>query len=112
MGEPATIRDAVLHLLNDQPLLVDLIEEPKASDQGLLCTNVRTTGGLRPSFIDRSDSTFFFPYGQIRFLEIHPTADAIAASGAAAAADADAAAAEDVGELDLDEDLLRRVREA
>jgi hypothetical protein len=110
MGERAAMRDAVLHLVNDQPLLVDLVEAPKAADQGLLCTNVRTSGGLRPSFIDRSDSTFFFPYLQIRFLEIHPIADAIAEAGLAAAASAPAP--DDADELDLDEDLLRRVREA
>lgn len=101
------IRDAVLHLLNDQPLLVDLFEEPKPADRGLVCTNVRTTGGLRPTYIDRSDSTFVFPYAQVRFLEIHP-------AGAAGAVEAEPAIAEPIEpeELDLDEDFLRRIREA
>jgi len=106
MADRAVIRDAVLHLLNDQPLLVDLIEEPKPTDRGLLCTNVRTTGGLRPAYIDHSDSTFYFPYAQIRFLEIHPEGDAAAPASMPVAEPIEA------DELDLDEDLLRRVREA
>src|SRR5688572_17964082 len=53
---PAVIR-AILHLLNDQPLLVDLLEEPKPGDLTVVCTNVKTVDGKRPVFIDFSSST-------------------------------------------------------
>ena len=35
-----------------------------------MCTNVRMMDGKRPIFIDHTDSTFFFPYLHLRFLEI------------------------------------------
>jgi hypothetical protein len=91
----------VVHLLNDQPVLVDVIDDPTPRDQSLICTNVRTLDGKRPVFIDQSDSTFVFPYAGIRFVEI-PT-------GVAPVTEAAAAEPED---LEIDEDFLRRVRDA
>lgn len=100
---------AILHLLNDQPLSVDLLEEPKPSDMAVLCTNVRTMDGKRPVFIDFSDSTFVFPMAAVRFVEV-PTGAGVEDRARAAAA---AAAPGDEGEdLEIDEDFLRRVREA
>ena len=102
---------AILHLLNDQPLTVDLIDEPKPVDVAVLCTNVRTLDGKRPVFIDFSDSTFVIPMASIRFVEI-PTGVEQADRARAAAAAAEAEGAEDAGDLEIDEDFLRRVREA
>lgn len=112
------IRNTVIHLQNEQPLLADLFEPPNASDAGLVCTNLRTLDGRRPVFVASSDATFYFPYLHIRFLEI-PRA-ALAATGADrmddAASDATDARngqrpAEEEGELEIDEDFLRRIRE-
>ena len=64
------IRNVVIHAANEQPLLVDLFELPSAEDAGLVCTNLRMMDGKRPIFIDKIESTFFFPYHMIRFLEI------------------------------------------
>jgi hypothetical protein len=64
------IRNVMIHVTNEQPLLADLYTVPTADDAGLLCTNVRMMDGKRPVFIDRIDATFFFPYHVIRFLEI------------------------------------------
>jgi hypothetical protein len=103
------IRGAVIHVLNEQPMRADLYELPKPSDVGLLCTNLRTLSGKQPVFVDSSDAVFFFPYVHIRFVEIPPeraTAGAgpeVAAARAPEPSDAD---------LELDEDFLRRVREA
>jgi hypothetical protein len=106
------LRSAVIHILNEQPLLADLYDLPKAGDQGLLCTNLRTLDGRRPIFIDRMESIFFFPYRHIRFLEIPPSSDGVAAVEAPnqeeVAPPAEAEAEED---LELDEDFLRRIRE-
>jgi hypothetical protein len=96
------VNRAVVHILGDQPIVADLLEEPKPGDLNLLCTNVRTLDGKRPVFIDHSDSTFIFPYTGIRFVEI-PTGEG------RIGADRDTAEPE---ELEIDEDFLRRVRDA
>ena len=106
------IRNAVVHLLNEQPLLADLFEMPKPLDQGLLCTNLRTMDGKRPVFVDRLESTFFFPYLHIRFIEVLPAEGAVAPVEAPAeAAKAPAAEPAPDDDLELDEDFLRRIRE-
>jgi hypothetical protein len=64
------IRNVVIHVSNEQPLLADLYGMPSSADLGLVCTNVRMLDGKRPIFIDHSDSTFVFPYLHLRFLEI------------------------------------------
>jgi len=104
---PAVIR-AILHLLNDQPLVVDLLEEPKPTDLTVVCTNVKTVDGKRPVFIDFSTSTFVFPMAMVRFVEIPRAAD----EADRAAPSALGAEAEDSEDLEIDEDFLRRVREA
>jgi hypothetical protein len=68
------IRNAVLHVANEQPLLADLFGVPAATDAGLLCTNLRMMDGKRPVFIDDIAATFFFPYRVIRFVEMPPGA--------------------------------------
>ena len=101
------IRRAVLHMLGEQPLLVDMESLPHPGDTVLVCTNVNTTGGQRPSFIDASDSTFVFPYHNIRFLEV--PAEAL---GTRLTEGDEALPVPDESELHVDEDFLRRVREA
>jgi hypothetical protein len=111
------IRDAVLHLNNEQPMLADLFELPAAADVGLRCTNLRTMNGKRPVFVDDSASVFFFPYLHIRFVEIPPAAVAgeldlpVPVAASAGHAGAAAAEAEAEEELEIDEDFLRRIRE-
>ncbi len=68
------IRNAILHLPNEQPLLVDLFELPRSDDVSLVCTNLRQLNGQRPIFVERSESVFVFPYSQVRFLELPPGA--------------------------------------
>jgi len=102
---------AILHLLNDQPLAVDLLEEPKPGDMAVLCTNVRSLDGKKPVFIDFADSTFAFPMASVRFVEVPTGADDAGRAGAAAAAAASDSAGEG-DDLEIDEDFLRRVREA
>ena len=130
------IRNVIIHILNEQPLLADVFDLPSAGDAGLVCTNLRTLDGKRPVFIDKVESVFFFPYRGIRFLEIAPAAierhhaeggggviaDALAtAAGASAPAPGstlpvviDPAQEDDAG-LDLgeeiDEDFLKRIRD-
>ena len=134
------IRNVVIHVSNEQPLLADLYGVPSAADVGIVCTNVRMIDGKRPIFIDRSDSTFFFPNLHLRFLEIsasemqrHLAQGGSGAGFAAAeqvAGDADQRLAVVLGEmpdepgdggtapdgdadeeLALDEDFLQRIRD-
>jgi hypothetical protein len=111
------IKNAVLHINGEQPLLADLFDLPTAADVGVRCTNLRNLDGKRPVFIDDSASVFFFPYLHIRFLEIPPAS--VVGSGldvpmpvAAAVTVPDARQDADSDEdLEIDEDFLRRIRE-
>ena len=64
------IRNVVIHITNEQPLLADLYEMPTPTDVSLVCTNMRMLDGKKPIFIDHADSVFVFPYLNIRFIEI------------------------------------------
>lgn len=101
------IRDAVLHLINEQPLLIDLFEAPSPGDTVLVGTNLRTMSRTRPLFAEREDSTFVFPYGHIRFVEL-PVAAAVFESKEPILT---IQLAEPEPDLEVDEDFLRRVRE-
>lgn len=112
------IRNAVIHLNGEQPLLADLYEPPSPGDVGLRCTNLRDMGGKRPVFVDDSKSIFFFPYLHMRFVEIPPGAIAgvdvsLEVNGQADAPteDATGADADPETELEIDEEFLRRIRE-
>lgn len=94
--------------MNDQPLSVELLEEPKATDIAFICTNLRTIDGKKPVFIDFAASTFLFPMSMVRFVEI-PQAGAEHERNAGLTPTSEASEPED---LDIDEDFLRRVREA
>jgi hypothetical protein len=110
------IRNVVLHLNNEQPVVVDLFELPTSVDLGVRCTNMRTLDGKRPVFIDAIDSVFFFPYLHVRFVEIPPrslvgTELEVAVEVALPAAVPEAASTDDDESLEIDEDFLRRIRE-
>ena len=111
------IRNAVLHLNNEQPVVVDLFELPTSVDLGVRCTNMKTLDGKRPVFIDDTDAVFFFPYLHVRFVEIPPrslvgTELEVAVEVAVPVAAPDTADDEDAdGNLEIDEDFLRRIRE-
>jgi hypothetical protein len=104
------IRNAVVHMQGDQPFMADLEALPTPADAALVCTNVRLAGGKKPTFIDHSESTFLIPLIHVRFVEIPPTAEAIADAAQLTAGDVSPPTGDE--ELELDEDFLRRVREA
>ena len=112
------IRDVVLHINNEQPLRADLFELPAADTVLLRCTNIRTLNGTRPIFIDDLQSIVFFPMLHLRFIEVLPRSQAEAelaigpgevAIPVPAPADPEPEPEED---LEIDEDFLRKVREA
>jgi hypothetical protein len=106
------IRNAVLHINNEQPLLADLYAMPSPSDVAVLCTNLRMLNGKRPIFADDSASVFLFPLVHLRFIEILPSSTAERPELAAETRPAGPPAVDDESELEIDEDFLRRVRDA
>ena len=94
----------------DQPFIADMESLPTPTDAALVCTNIRLAGGKKPTFIDHSESTFLIPLLHIRFVEIPPTQEAMAEAAQLAAGQL--VSQKDNEVLDLDEDFLRRVREA
>jgi hypothetical protein len=113
------IRDVILHLNNEQPLLADLFELPDATHLGLRCTNLRQMNGKRPVFVDDMASIFFFPYLHMRFVEIPPASAAglldlpmPVAVGVGAHGNGTVTTDGADDDLEIDEDFLRRVREA
>ena len=107
------IQNAVLHLAGEQPLLVDLEAVPTAAYAALRCRNVRFMNGKRPVFIERPDALCLFPMVQVRFIEIPAPAPSDGSSDARDPDRGDAGSEHDLnGELELDEDFLRRIREA
>jgi hypothetical protein len=111
------IRNVILHLNNEQPLLADLYEAPSPGDVGLRCTNLRLMNGKRPVFVDEIMSIFFFPYLHIRFVEIPPGAmggtdpSLVVSDAADEVPMIEPPAPEVEADLEIDEDFLRRIRE-
>ncbi|HSH33531.1 MAG TPA: hypothetical protein VLB31_07915 [Actinomycetota bacterium] len=111
------IHDVVLHINNEQPLRADLFELPEGDTMLLRCTNVRTMNGTRPVYIDDLNSIIFFPMIHLRFIEILPAtqgAERLALGPGEERVPVEAGIAKDSPEEDLqiDEDFLRRVRDA
>ena len=113
------IRDVVLHINNEQPLRADLFEFPEADAVLLRCTNVRTLNGTRPIFIDDLGSIIFIPMLHLRFIEVLPKSQAEADLSLAPGetpipvpAPAPIAPEPEEVDLEIDEDFLRKVREA
>jgi hypothetical protein len=104
------IRGVVVHMTGEQPFLADLEALPTAADACLVCTNVRLAGGKKPSYIDHSESRFLFPLLHVRFVEIPP--EAAGAEGIAQLPAGEAVEPPVDEELEVDEDFLRRIREA
>jgi len=113
------IRDVVLHINNEQPLRADLFEFPEPDAVLLRCTNVRTLNNTRPVFVDDLNSIVFFPMLHLRFIEVLPKSQAEAnlslgpgETPIPIAAAAPAPEPEPEEDLEIDEDFLRKVREA
>jgi hypothetical protein len=113
------IRDVVLHINNEQPLRADLFEFPEPDAVLLRCTNVRTLNNTRPVFVDDLNSIVFFPMLHLRFIEVLPKSQAEANLSLGPGetpipipAAAPTPEPEPEEDLQIDEDFLRKVREA
>ena len=112
------IRDVVLHINNEQPLRADLFELPEGDTVLLRCTNVRTLNGTKPIFIDDLNSIIFLPMLHLRFIEILPATPEgtgtwrLGPGEERVPVQAGIAKADLEDDLQIDEDFLRRVRDA
>jgi hypothetical protein len=110
------IRNAVVHMNNEQPLSADLQALPTATDACLICTNLRYIDGKKPSFIDRVDSWFMIPLSLIRFIEVpQASIEESGENSGVLALPAGPLLRPPVDEIDEDaesDELLRRIREA
>ena len=103
----------MIHLSNEQPLLADLFALPAPADATLMCTNVRTMTGKRPVWADHVESIFYFPWVQIRFLEVPPERGGQSPQPPPEpGTDLALRPEEEDAELEIDEEFLRRVRDA
>ena len=120
------IKNVIVHLHNEQPLMADLYQMPAATDSALVCTNLRDMNGKRPVFIDDSASYFSFSLSVVRFVEV-PASSVRAAAGtspemglaileevdpsAPSSGHVPGAPRPSDSELVIDEDFLKRVRD-
>jgi hypothetical protein len=102
------IRNVVIHMQGEQPLLADMQALPTPQDACLVCTNLRMTSGARPTFVDRKDSLFLIPLQQIRFVEIPPEA----LDGEDGEGPGRSVTVSETDDLEVDEEFLRRIKEA
>jgi hypothetical protein len=113
------LRNTVVHLNGEQPVVADLFDMPATGDLTLRCTNVRTLDGKRPTFVDHQHSVFFFPYEHIRFVEIPPSSLGegdenylpVPVGARSGGGGDERQPAEAEADLEIDEDFLRRIRE-
>lgn len=105
------IRNVVVHMNSEQPLLADLRALPTAADACLVCTNLRYLGGKKPTFVDHMNSWFLIPLGIVRFIEVPQKA--IEESEELLALPAGELREEAYGPIDVEgeNELLRRMRE-
>ena len=105
------IRNVVIHMQSEQPLMADLRALPVSTDASLVCTNLRYLSGKKPTFVDHVDSWFLMPLGLIRFVEVPQKS--IEDSEELLALPAGDVPEESFDPIDVEgeNDLLRRMRE-
>jgi hypothetical protein len=104
------ITNVYIHLINELPLLVDVLELPGPTDRNLRCTNVRTVDGKRPTFVHDPRSTFVFPMSVVRMIEAPSMTHAVADTDIVPVADEVMTLPPPLPEEEPDEDLLARIR--
>jgi len=78
----------------------------------VICTNVRTQDGKRPIFIDQSDSIFVIPLAYVRFIELPRRGPGGDGAGGDSLRSRSAPATPAEEEIEIDEDFLRKIRDA
>lgn len=63
----------ILHLPNEDPLLAEMDELPKAGDTSVTVSNIRKRDGSRVGYMDADAERFIFPWHRITFIEVMPS---------------------------------------
>ncbi len=63
----------ILHLPNEDPLLAEMEELPKAGDTNVILSNLRKRDGSRVGYVDSDAERFIFPWHRITFIEVMPS---------------------------------------
>jgi hypothetical protein len=61
---------ALVHVANEEPILVDMEEPPDPTALAIACTNPRKRDGKDLHYVDRDAVLFYLPWWRIGFLEI------------------------------------------
>jgi hypothetical protein len=112
------ITGVIVHIENELPIMADIEELPAPTDMLVRCMNVRTVDGKRPAFAHDLKSTFIFPIGVIRLIEVpeHSQSRMMAVSGQPDDVDDEQLSPQgqlldDGADEEPDEDLLARIRQ-
>jgi hypothetical protein len=65
----------LLHLANEDPLVVDVEEMPKAVDNLLICHHPRRKDNKELRNIEANVNTLIYPLQRINFIEVLPSGD-------------------------------------
>ena len=62
----------ILHISNEEPIIGDIEEMPKAGDSVLILHNPRKKDGKDVPYLDTDVTTVLWPWEKVNFLEIMP----------------------------------------
>lgn len=65
----------ILHIPSTDPVLAEIEELPKPSDNFVLVTNMRARDGTQLSYVDAEAETFIMPWHRLTFIEVLPSED-------------------------------------
>ncbi len=60
----------LIHVANEDPILADVEELPAATDQAVICSNIRRRDGKDVHYVDAQAVTFMIPWHRIMMLEV------------------------------------------
>lgn len=63
-------KTVVLHIIGEEPVLVDIDEMPEPSASFIVCSNIRKRDGKPVNYVSPGARTILFPWNRISFLEI------------------------------------------
>lgn len=65
----------LIHLANEEPIMAEVEEIPKPTDQVIMCSNPRRRDGKDLHYVLPEVQTIIVPWWRINFIEILPTGE-------------------------------------
>jgi hypothetical protein len=63
----------LIHMANDEPMMVEVEELPAPGDQSIVCMNPRRREGKEVPYVLPEVQTIILPWHRINFIEIMPS---------------------------------------